>query len=319
MYLPRYVHPRPKFAVAVWFLMMSASGFAQATTAAAQNTEVLPTARIISETVTLNIADVAAVVAGGGSAAITPGARQITVSIVRTDRPGRHPFLVLEHGRAGDAAERARLALPIYPANARYFAAHGFIVLTPLRAGYGSAQGPDLEFTGECADKHFAAGVAPAVKETRALLEFAASLPYVDAHRGLIVGESFGGLVAVAAAAARLPGVLGVVNVAGGDGGDSLHRPEQPCGADRMSASFAAYGANSRLPTLWLYSANDRLWGTDYPKQWFTAFTSAGGHGEFVLLPADKNNGHYIFNRNAEAWHSAFQRFIATLGFAPNE
>jgi dienelactone hydrolase len=291
-------------------LATSTHGFARTEILAGTGTAAFPAAPIVSETFMLSIPEIQ------GTASRAP---RIAVTVVRSSLPGRHPFLVLEHGRAGDAAERGRLALPIYPANARYFATHGFSVLIPLRLGYGSAAGPDLEFTGECDDKRFADGVAPAISETRALLRFAASLPYIDAHRGLILGESFGGLVAIAAAAAHLPGVVGVINIAGGDGGDTLHRPAQPCGADRMSQAFASYGATSRLPSLWLYSANDRLWGTAYPKQWFAAFVGAGGNGEFVLLPADKNNGHYIFNRNAQAWHPAVERFIAKLGFAARD
>jgi hypothetical protein len=64
-----------------------------------------------------------------------------------------------------------------------------------------------------------------------------------------------------------------------------------------------------------MYSLNDRYWGTEYPKQWFDAFIHSGGKGEFVSLPADKNNGHYIFTRNAMAWHPAFETFIHKLGF----
>jgi dienelactone hydrolase len=245
-----------------------------------------------------------------------PGFDQtIAVAIVRESATGRRPFLILEHGRSGDPAERARLALPVYPANSRYFAALGFVVVIPLRVGYGVSGGPDVEYTGDCRDKQFAAGVAPAVEETRQVATYLRGLPYVDSGRGLVVGESFGGLIAIAIAGGRDPGLMGAVNVAGGDGGDSLHRPDEPCAPDRLRAAFAQWGATSHVQTLWMYSANDRLWGGVYPRQWFDAYTAAGGAGSFAPLPADKNNGHFIFNRNAAAWHPAFERFIATLGF----
>jgi len=238
----------------------------------------------------------------------------IDVAVMRNAGSVRRPFVLLLHGRSADAAERARLALPIYPANARYLAGQGFVVLIPLRIGYGISGGPDLESTGPCDDKHFTSGVSPAVEEARQVLAYATALPYVDARRGIVMGESFGGLAAIAAAAAAWPGVVGAVSIAGGDGGDSLHRPDRPCGAERLSASFAAYGAANRVPTLWLYSANDRLWGSELPRAWYAAFMHAGGHGEFVELPADKNNGHFIFNRNAAAWHPAFERFMESVG-----
>ena len=239
------------------------------------------------------------------------------VMLVRSEHlPAAHrlPFLVLLHGRDADPQHRARLALPVYPANARYFAEQGYAVLVPLRVGYGATGGPDVEATGDCDDKRYGDGVAAAVTETRELLRYARRLPWVDPAHGLLVGESFGGLVAVAAVAARLPGVAGAINIAGGDGGDSLRRPDSPCRPDQLRDTWAHYGATARLPTLWLYSENDRLWGNTLPRQWFAAFEGAGGHGTFRALPADRNNGHYIFSRNAPAWQPAVAAFAAGLG-----
>ncbi len=243
--------------------------------------------------------------------------QDIVVTVVREDVPGRRPILVLEHGRGVDAAARTAVGVQAYPANARYFASRGFAVLIPTRIGYGVSGGPDVEYTGECAAKRYADGVAAAVAQTRQLLDYAARLPYVDADRGIVLGESFGGLVAVAIAASDLHGVIAVISIAGGDGGDSQRHVDQPCRPDLMADAFARYGQTNRLPTLWLYSANDRLWGRTYPRQWFAAFKSAGGRGEFIELPADKNNGHYIFNRNPPAWQPAVERFMQTQGFLP--
>jgi pimeloyl-ACP methyl ester carboxylesterase len=223
------------------------------------------------------------------------------------------PYLVLLHGRPAEPAQRARLALPIYPANTRYFAEHGFAVLTPLRIGYGASGGPDAEDTGDCASKHYPQGIAAGLAQVRQLLDYARALPSVDPAHGIIVGESFGGLLAIAAAADRLPGLAGVINISGGDGGDSLNHPDAPCRPDQLRDTLAFYGRSVRIPTLWLYSANDRLWGSEYPRQWFAAFTAAGGTGTFMQLPADKNNGHFIFNRNVQAWHPAFEQFLAVL------
>ena len=243
-----------------------------------------------------------------------PVARDMWVTIVRVAGAERRPFLVLQHGRPADRAAFKTLGLLTYPANARYFARRGFVVLIPTRIGYGVSGGPDVEYSGECTEKRYADGVAPAVSETRQLLDYTARLPYVDASRGLVVGESFGGLVAIAVAGSDLPGVRGVVNFAGGDGGDSLHRVDAPCRPDLLRATFAAYGASNRRPTLWLYSANDRFWGRVHPREWYAAFTIAGGRGEFLELPADKNNGHFVFNRNPPLWQPAFERFVAKLG-----
>jgi dienelactone hydrolase len=242
-----------------------------------------------------------------------PVRQAIQVVIVREAGKGRRPFLVLHHGRGTDPAERSTLGLANYPANSRYFASRGFVVLMPTRIGYGVTGGPDLENTGDCAFKRYTDGVAPALSETRALLAYAAKLPYVDAAHGIVVGESFGGLVAVAAASTDIPGLIATVSFAGGDGGDLRRHVDNPCRPDLLGEAFEGYGRTNRLPTLWMYSANDRVWGPVYPQRWFAAFTKAGGRGQFVALPADKNNGHFIFNRNPPAWRPAFEGFLAGL------
>ena len=242
--------------------------------------------------------------------------RTIAVKVVREAAQEPRPFLILHHGRPAERGAFITLGLQDFPSNARYFAARGFVVLIPTRLGYGVSGGADVEDTGPCADKKFVAGVAAAVSQTRQLLSFAADLPYVDTHRGIVFGESFGGLVAIAVASSDIAGVMGAVSIAGGDGGDLIHHIDEPCRPDRLRAAFAAYGRANRLPTLWMYSANDRVWGSRYPSQWYAAFAGAGGRGQFAALPADKNNGHFIFTRNPPAWQPTFERFAAELGFA---
>ncbi len=252
------------------------------------------------------------------SAAENVGERaSIPVLIVREPSHRRRPFLLLLHGRPGTPAERQRLALPVYPANARYFAERGFVVLEPLRLGYGPGAGHDIEDTGDCSDKHFGSGVKAGAQEMSSLLRSLPSIPYIDRKRGIAFGESFGGLIAIALVAAHAPGIRAAVNIEGGDGGDSLNHPDTPCQPERLGALFAELGRTSRMPTLWLYSANDRFWGPELPRRWFAAFSGAGGQGRFEDLPADKNNGHFIFNRNALAWHPAFEGFVTALGSTP--
>jgi dienelactone hydrolase len=240
--------------------------------------------------------------------------RDIFVTVVTKGEPGRRPFIVLLHGRGTDAAERAAVGLQAYPANARYFAERGFAVLVPTRAGYGMSGGPDVEYTGDCTSKSYATALNVAVSETRQVLEYARQLPYIDTDHGIVLGESFGGLIAIAAAASDLHGVVGVVNIAGGDGGDSLRHVDQPCRPDQLRDAFERLGHSNRKPTLWMYSSNDRVWGPVYPKQWYAAFRAAGGRGEFVGLPADKNNGHFIFNRNPPAWQPPLEAWLDRLG-----
>ena len=245
-----------------------------------------------------------------------PVQRDLVVSVVRDTSQGHAVIALLAHGRPAASGERARMGQVKYPGNALWLAQQGFTVLVPTRIGYGATGGPDLDYSGECVDKHYLPALKAAVLQYRQVLDYFQRLPYVDPQRAVVIGESFGGLVALALAAQDgHAGITGVVNFAGGDGGDYSHL-DQPCQPDRLEDSFALLGRQNHVPTLWMYSLNDRLWGADYPPRWFNAFRKAGGMGEFVQLPADKNNGHFIFNRNVLAWHADLERFFVRLGLS---
>lgn len=246
----------------------------------------------------------------------TPVMRRIQVTVTRPSTPGIHPFLLIAHGRGSTPEERARVGRANYPANAAYFAKRGFVVLVPTRIGYGVTGGPDLEFTGPCGNKAFEQGVAPAVRELQAVLRQAATRGYIDRDRGVLLGESFGALVVLALAASGDSHAVGVINFSGGDGGDVHSHPDNPCRPDQLAEAFARWGRAVRIPSLWLYSENDRYWGSHYPPLWFAAYTGGGAVARYVALPADKNNGHYVFNRNPPLWRPAVESFLVSIGLS---
>jgi dienelactone hydrolase len=244
---------------------------------------------------------------------LSNGRATVPVLVVRTHTSRPQPYALLLHGRGTNRVENARIGRADYPANARWLARLGYTVIIPTRIGYGIAQGPDLEDTGPCEDKHYETALDAARAEVSAVLEDARAA-HLASRDGIVIGESFGGLIAVALASKPPEGLKAAINIAGGDGGDSLHHVDAPCQPERLTRQYALLGQRNQHPVLWMYSRNDRYWGPELPHRWFEAFRASGGRGEFVDLPADKNNGHFIFNRNAPAWQPTFLRFTAALG-----
>jgi hypothetical protein len=78
---------------------------------------------------------------------------------------------------------------------------------------------------------------------------------------------------------------------------------------------MAGYGATTRVPTLWLYSENDRFWGPLRPRLWFEGYREQGGLGRFVALPPYGSDGHGIFTAMPSSWHPAALGFLRYLGF----
>jgi len=240
--------------------------------------------------------------------------QSIKVTVFRDDSRKKAPYLVLHHGRPATAAGFAHMKRQRYSENSRYFVSLGFVVLIPTRVGYGETGGPDVEDSGRCDGRNFAPVFAIAADQTVALLKAAENLPYVDLSRGIVVGQSFGGVTAITLSTRNLPGLVGAVNFAGGSGGNPTERPENPCGSHRLAGLYKDYGAITKVPSLWLYSENDRYWGPALPKEWFNSFVQAGGKAEFVPLPAYKEDGHGIFSGNRNAWKAAFESFLHQVG-----
>lgn len=241
----------------------------------------------------------------------------IKLTIFRDDARARAPYLIINHGRAVSADERAAFGRARFGDRAREFVAMGFVVLLPTRVGYGVSGGPDVEDSGECRARNYPPAYEAAAEQTRRAIDYARRLAYVDAGHGVVLGQSFGGATALAVAAKNIPGVKAAVNFAGGGGGNPKTRPANPCGDDRLRALFASYGKAARISTLWLYSENDQFFGVEKPKQWFEAFRASGGRGEFVTLPRFEPDGHRSFNGNPGAWRSTVDAFLRqTMGSA---
>ena len=236
----------------------------------------------------------------------------IKVTVFRDDARPRAPFMILNHGRSSKAEERQGVKAAQYAANARYFVLRGYAVFMPVRIGYGESGGPDVENSGPCAAKAYRRVYEAGTTQSLAAIAYAKAQTYVDPARGIVVGQSFGGTIAIALAARNIPGVLAAVNFAGGGGGRPDTHPEQPCSVERMTQLFAAYGTKARIPTLWVYSQNDKYWGPDTPRAWHKAFVDRGGSGEFVALPPYKTDGHPSFTRAPAAWKPAFEAFLAS-------
>jgi dienelactone hydrolase len=239
----------------------------------------------------------------------------IQVTVFRDDARKKAPYLVLNHGRPPKDADIVQMKRQRYPNVSKYFVSLGFAVLVPTRLGYGVAGSQDAEYTGKCESKNYTPALTAAADQTEILLKHAQTLSYVDLGRGIVVGQSFGGMTSIVLATRNLPGLAATVSFAGGTGGNPTDRPRNPCDQRQIEKLFREYGAAAKVPTLWLYSENDRFWGPTLPRKWFDIFTEAGGKGQFVALPAYKEDGHVIFSGNPESWKPAFENFLLDIGF----
>lgn len=241
--------------------------------------------------------------------------RQIPVTVFRPAGDGPHPLAIMSHGRATQD-RRAGQGRQRYEHLARYLVRKGFVVLVPTRVGYGETYGDfDPEDAGGCNVMRVEPVSMAASDQVLATLEFARTLPYVDAQRWVAIGQSVGGLTTVAVAWRNPPGLVAAINFAGGAGGDPERRPGEPCLPAQIERLWGSKAAGVKVPMLWLYWANDKYWGETYPKRWHQAFTDAGGAAEFHSLPAAGTDGHGALAFDMNTWVPLVEAYLARAGF----
>src|SRR5262245_47935012 len=79
-----------------------------------------------------------------------PGRTLMVATVFRPPGDGRAPLAVLNHGSPADSSERAVMTRPHMIAVSSYFVSRGYIVVLPLRRGYGDTGGRWAESYGRC-------------------------------------------------------------------------------------------------------------------------------------------------------------------------
>ena len=230
---------------------------------------------------------------------------------------GLKPIAIVMHGRAAIPLKRSTMDISFYKANARWLARLGFRVAVPIRIGYGATGGEDAEDSGNCNQKNYPPGYNAAADQTVVVMQYMQQQPGADKDRVVTIGQSYGGTTAITLASMNPDGLKASINFAGGGGGNAETHPEQPCAPHRLERMFADYGKTARVPTLWIYSENDRWMGSKYPVQWHQAFENAGGTGEYVQFGPSGKDGHGLFTQAPAIWRPKVREFLTQHGLLP--
>ena len=231
---------------------------------------------------------------------------------VRPRGPGPFPLAIIVHGKASGEQGRRNQNVMAMSAQAASFARRGFVAVAAMRRGYGASQGNYSESDGSCEATRYPQASRTGAKDLAAIVAAAASRPGVDRTRIVVAGESVGGITALALGTMPPPGVLGVINFAGGRGHDP--KTGAVCERQKLIETIRAFGAAARVPSLWVYAENDRIFAPEIARAMHQAYAAAGGRGEFVLLGPTARNGHAVFQRAEAAWRGPVDGFLRQLG-----
>lgn len=215
---------------------------------------------------------------------------RLEAMIYRPKDAEKHPLIVFSHGRNGKNPPRDYTMVTWYDALCLRLASEGYAVVYFVRRGYGNSEGEDselLETAVQCG--------LEAAKDYRAAVEYWSGKEFVLPGKVVLMGQSQGGWSVLACASVPIEGVVGVVNISGGTnylsmGSGSITEAVQ----DHWVAGCEELGAEARVPSLWIYSENDKGISAPTAERMFMAYIGAGARANMLMLPAYGNDGHGI-------------------------
>ena len=246
-----------------------------------------------------------------------PGGYEIATTVLRPEGNGPYGVVVLNHGVSASARERARESSELLISAAAVFARRGYVVVMPLRRGFGATGGAMAEDPGSCANPDYFRAEQAAAEDVMAAYAYARGLPYVDASRMVLAGQSAGGMVSLFTAGTRSPqGLVAVLSFAGGRGGDPESSPGVPCAVEPIAKVLDTLGKQTRVPVLFNYAENDLFFSPRITRLWFDRYNAGGADAEYILQPAFGKDGHYLFSDviGVRYWLPTVERFFARHG-----
>jgi dienelactone hydrolase len=229
----------------------------------------------------------------------------LETTIFRPAGPGPFPVAVINHGKASGPNRLQARYRPL-PA-VREFLKRGYAVVVPMRQGFSNSGGMAV---GEGCN--IAANGSAQAEDVRAVVAWIEGQAWADAQHMVMLGQSHGGLTTLAYARDPHPGFRLFVNFAGGLKYDSDRCEWQQA----LKSAYAAYGAKTKVPTLWFYGANDSFFPPEVISPAHAAYVGAGGPAEMVAYEAFEGDAHGMFAspRGLRIWWPPVQARLVALG-----
>jgi dienelactone hydrolase len=219
--------------------------------------------------------------------------------------PEPTPLAIITHG---SDIGRKQLRTWSFSTEAHWLRDNGFAVLALMRRGRGRSEGINGEedfgraYDGSLVD--VSAGITQAVEDLESAIAYGRKLPGIRSGPVLLAGQSRGGFLAMHYTGLKPSEVMGVVNFSGG------WYPYGPV-TTPYYANAGSTTAN-KVPQLWLYADNDRLYEEALIREYYQAFTTAGGSARFELLHGVPGDGH-LLRLYPGRWRPIADEFLASL------
>lgn len=192
------------------------------------------------------------------------------------------------------------------------FAQRGYASVVVMRTYYGRSEGAFQESLGSCSGRDYPRAGRAGAADVIAALDDLRGQPWVDPDRIVLIGHSMGGFVMLAVGMTNPPGVRAIISFAGAVGSP---RRDFVCQPDRLIAADDAFGQTARIPSLWIFAANDHFFASTLVQDMIHAYAAHGAPAELFEAPPYDGDGHeVIFARPETTWWPRVALFLKTTG-----
>src|ERR1700761_6524206 len=163
--------------------------------------------------------------------------------VIRPIGKGPFPLLVINHGVSLDPKERSYFPVIEFRDAALWFARQGYVVVAPVRPGYGGTAieiperglfGVFFSGVGNCSNAEFReAGLAVASID-KWVIDYMSIHPFIKRNEVIIVGQSGGGWGSIALGSQNPQSVRAIIGFAAGRGGRLNGKPNDNCAPDQL-------------------------------------------------------------------------------------
>ena len=229
----------------------------------------------------------------------------LEVTLYMPDGPGPFPLAVMNHGADGKKPPKLHKRYRT-TSSANYFLSRGYAVALPMMRGFAGSGGKvvpngcDLENIG-----------LDNARDIYAVIDRLSILPKIDGSRVVVAGQSFGGWNTLALGALQHPRVKGLIVFAGG-----LKPSDCPLPESSLARGAARFGARTRIPSLWFYGDNDKVFSPPAWHAMYDGYRAAGGRAELVAYGKFMQDSHNLlgFPEGLAIWVPRVDAFLARLG-----
>lgn len=232
------------------------------------------------------------------------GVAELEVTVFRPRGDGPFPVAIVNHGRSPEPAHAQSRYRPLHLAYE--LVRRGYAVVAPMRQGFAHSGGDDqVQLCDLAADARHQA------RSIRRAAQWAAEQRWADSARSIVVGQSHGGLAALAYGENPYPGTRLIVNFAGG-----VRKPSCLGWEELLVEAIGDLGRSAQLPSLWFYGDNDShfppvLWRAAYGR-----YMARGGHAKLQAFGTFGRDAHLLLGarEGVHIWLPPLLQMLASAG-----